>query len=121
MLGGRPYRYLSAAVKSNRPVGIAVMALLFKCLQYTPRRMAKPRHSGATGGWYQSYGGPRQCPVDIAAKREDRPLRTRRREGRCGCREWWRATEVPVLVGVCTAHVGSRPSVQNVERRGEVE
>ena len=48
----RPYRVSSAVVKSNRPVGIAVMALLFKSLQYTPQQMAKPRHGGggaATG------------------------------------------------------------------------
>ena len=47
---GRPYRVSSAGVKSNRPVGIAVMALLNKYLQYTPRRMANPRQNGATGG-----------------------------------------------------------------------
>ena len=47
---GRPYSQSSAVVKLNRPVGIAVMALLSKFLQYTPRQMAKPRNSGATGG-----------------------------------------------------------------------
>ena len=44
---------MSAGVESNRPVGIAVMALLFKYLQYIPRRIAKQRHGGggvATGG-----------------------------------------------------------------------
>ena len=46
----RPYSVESAVVKSNRPVGIAVMALLFKYLQYTPRRIAKQRHGGATEG-----------------------------------------------------------------------
>jgi hypothetical protein len=36
MLGqGRPYNSSSAVVKSNSPVGIAVMAFSFKCLQYT--------------------------------------------------------------------------------------
>ena len=49
-------------VKSNRPVGIAVMALLFKYLQYTPQRMAKPRNSGATGGEYKLYTGLRDNP-----------------------------------------------------------
>ena len=49
---GRAYRISSAVVKLNRPVGIAVIALLYKFLQYTPRRMAKPRDGGggvATG------------------------------------------------------------------------
>ena len=60
MLGrGRPCRETSAVVKSNRPVGIAVMALSFNPLQYVPRRMANQRHSGATGGQYKSYTGVR--------------------------------------------------------------
>ena len=96
---GRPYRCPRLVVKLNKPVGIAVMALLCKYLQYAPRRMANPRHIGAAQGEVV-YGAPRQWPVDIAAKRGDRPIRTRGREERCGCRQWWRATEVPVLVGV---------------------
>ena len=49
MIGGRPYRYLSAVVKSNRPVGIAAMALFSKFLQYTPRRMETPATAAPQG------------------------------------------------------------------------
>ena len=97
MVRGHPYRYSSAAVKLNRPVGIAVMALLSKFLQYVPRRMAKPRNNGAAARQHNC-----ESPVNISAKRGENPFRACRREGRCGCRVrvWGRATEVPVLVGV---------------------
>ena len=61
----RPYSISSAGVKSNRPVGIAVMTLLFKTLQYTPRRIAKPRHGGggvATGGSISRIRGSTTMP-----------------------------------------------------------
>ena len=32
-MGRRPYKFTSAVVKSNRPAGIAVMALLFNLLE----------------------------------------------------------------------------------------
>ena len=50
---GRPYRYTSAVVKSNRPVGIAMMALLRKNLQYTPRRIT----NHATAAASSPHGG----------------------------------------------------------------
>ena len=54
-------------------------------------------HRRRTGG--SRIRGSATMPGDIAAKRGDRPVRARRREGRCGCREWCRATEVPVRAG----------------------
>ena len=76
MIGGRPYRVWSAVVKLNRPVGIAVMALLSKRLQYVPRQMAKPRddetgrseHAGGKGdAVVKNDGGRPRCLCGRAA------------------------------------------------------
>ena len=43
-----PYRAVSAVVKSNRPLGVAVMALLSKYLQCIYRRRVWQNHATAT-------------------------------------------------------------------------
>ena len=60
---GRPYGLKSAVVKLSRPIGIAVMALSFKYLQYTAAG-GKPTPGGGVewrrrGGGYKSYTGVR--------------------------------------------------------------
>ena len=96
----RPYSVESAVVKSNRPVGIAVMALLFKYLQYTPRRIAKQRHGGATEGERKPYAGLRDT-ARLTARQSAERGRSEHAGGKSDtvAENGGRATEVSVRAG----------------------
>ena len=97
---GRPYNSQSAGVESNRPVGIAVMALLFKYLQYIPRRIAKQRHGGATEGERKPYAGLRDT-ARLTARQSAERGRSEHAGGKSDAvaENGGRATEVSVRAG----------------------
>ena len=130
---GRPYSSRSAVVKSSRPLGIAVIALLFKYLQCTaadgkttPRRR---RRVATRRGRHKSHTGVRGS-TRLASRQSAETSRSEH-AGREGSaygelramrlpRVHGGATAVPVRVGD-RAHGESWASVQDLERRGEVK